>query len=136
MNDECLRLSLIDFMNKDLLNDFVNNIFKYKLKDNEYVYMQYKIVNNNIVLNIFDNSKINRFKAYIFTNNEYDNTDKDVLYINIDNSYNKYKNNHTKNKVDLLGALLKSKDNNEKTKIIDYISDSDIKNILLKHFIV
>ena len=135
MNDEMLRLSLIELMNKNLLNAFVNKIFDYNLKDDEYIYMQYKIVNDNIVLNIYDNSNANRFKAYIFTNDNIDN-DKDVYYINIDRCYDKYKNKKTRNKLDLLGALLKEKDNDEKKIIINYIDDNGIKNILLKHFTV
>ncbi len=135
MNDEMLRLSLIELMNENLLNDFVNSIFKYRLKDGEYVYMQYKIVNDNIVLNIYDNSNANRFKAYIFTNENIDN-DKDVYYINIEECYHKYKNKGTRNKLNLLGALLKEQDNEEKKKIINYIDDNSMKNILLKHFTV
>lgn len=135
MNDEMLRLSLIELMNENLLNDFVNSIFKYRLKDGEYVYMQYKIVNDNIVLNIYDNSNANRFKAYIFTNENIDN-DKDVYYINIEDCYHKYKNKGTRNKLNLLGALLKEQDNEEKKRIINYIDDNSMKNILLKHFTV
>lgn len=135
MNDEMLRLSLIELMNENLLNDFVNRIFKYRLKDGEYVYMQYKIVNDSIVLNIYDNSNSNRFKAYIFTNENIDN-DKDIYYINIEDCYDKYKNKGTRNKLNLLGALLKEKDNEEKKKIINYIDDNSMKNILLKHFTV
>ena len=135
MNDEMLRLSLIELMNENLLNDFVNSIFKYRLKDGEYVYMQYKIVNDNIVLNIYDNSNANRFKAYIFTNENIDN-DKDVYYINIEDCYHKYKNKGTRNKLNLLGALLKEQDNDEKKKIINYIDNNAVKNILLKHFVV
>ena len=135
MNDEMLRLSLIELMNENLLNDFVNSIFKYRLKDGEYVYMQYKIVNDNIVLNIYDNSNANRFKAYIFTNENIDN-DKDVYYINIEDCYHKYKNKGTRNKLNLLDALLKEQNNNEKKKIINYIDNNAVKNILLKHFVV
>ena len=97
--------------------------------------MQYKIVNDNIVLNIYDNSNANRFKAYIFTNENIDN-DKDVYYINIEDCYHKYKNKGTRNKLNLLGALLKEQDNEEKKKIINYIDDNSMKNILLKHFTV
>ena len=136
MNAEMLRLSLIDLMNKDLLNDFVNKIFNYHLRDGEYVYMQYKIVNGNIVLNIYDNSSVNRFKAYIFTNNNIDNNIDDVYYINIEECYEKYRNKGTKNKLDLLGALLKEQDNDEKKRIINYIDNNSMMNILLKHFTV
>ena len=136
MNDEMFRLCLIDFMNKDLLNDFVNKVFKYHLKDGQYIYMQYKIVNNNIVLNIYDNSINNRFKAYIFTEEKILSDDNNVYYINIDDCYKMYKKKETRNKINLIGALLREKDNNEKKKIINYIDNSDIKNILLKHLTV
>ena len=39
MSDEPFRLSLIEIMNNDLLNDFVNCIFDYNLKKDEYVYI-------------------------------------------------------------------------------------------------
>ena len=69
MNDEMFRLALVDITNADLLNDFVNDIFGYDfdLRNEEYVYIQYKIVDNNVILNIYDNKNSNRFKAYIFT---------------------------------------------------------------------
>lgn len=135
MNDEMLRRSLIDIMNNDLLNDFVNRVFKYRLKDNEYIYMQYKLVNNNIVLNIYDNSRNNRFKAYVFSLDEFSNDDDSVMYININNCYKKYKDNKTKNKLYLLGALLISKEEKEKRDIIDSLFDNDIRNILISNFI-
>lgn len=135
MNDEMLRRSLIDIMNNDLLNDFVNRVFKYRLKDNEYIYMQYKLVNNNIVLNIYDNSKSNRFKAYVFSLDEFSNDDDSVMYININNCYKKYKDNKTKNKIYLLGALLISKEEKEKRDIINSLFDNDIRNILISNFI-
>ena len=65
MNDECFRLSLIDIMHAGLLNDFVNLIFDYNLKNDEEVYIQYKIASGNIILNIFDNCNNNRFNGYI-----------------------------------------------------------------------
>ena len=136
MNDEMLRLSLIELMNVDLLNDFVNKIFKYHRKKDDYIYIQYKIVNGNIVINIYDNGRSNRFKAYIFTNDEVLNDDKEVNYINIGDCYNKYKKNGTRDKLYLLGALLKEQDNDEKKKIINYLDNSDMRPILLKHFTV
>ena len=83
-----LRLSLIEIMNMDLLNDFVNRIFGYRLGDNEFVYIQYKIVKGNVILNVFDNAKRNRFRAFIFT---LDNiaSGNDTMYINVKESYNK-----------------------------------------------
>lgn len=134
MSDEPFRLSLIEIMNNDLLNDFVNCIFDYNLKKDEYVYIQYKIVNGNIILNIFDNCEDNRFKAYIFTNNETDTQDDDIIYVNVETCYQKYKNGN-KNKLILLGALLKSDNKDEKKEIIKSLFDNNIKNILIDNFI-
>lgn len=136
MNDEMFRLSLIEFMNENLLNNFVNKVFNYRIKEGEYIYMQYKIVNENIVLNIYDRRNYNKFKAYIFSNNCINNSNKDIYYINIEECYNNYKNKRTKNKLYLLGALLKEQDDNEKKKIISYFDNDDVKNILLKNFTI
>ena len=131
-----LRISLIDIMNMELLNDFVNKIFGYRLKDNEYVYIQYKIVKNNIVFNIFDNVKKNRFKAFVYTSDVID-SDEDTTYINIKECYDKWINNRTTKKLHLLGALLYSGNNKEKKEIIESLFDDvRIKYILYKHFIL
>ena len=135
MNDEMFRLSLIEIMDNDLLNNFVNSIFKYELNDDEYIYMQYKIIKGNIVLNIFDNGKENRFKGYIFSNDSFINDDENVLYINIGECYEKYKYKKTNNKLCLLGALLKTQNDVEKKEIIESLFDNDIKGILIKNFI-
>ena len=134
MSDEPFRLYLIKIMNNDLLNDFVNCIFDYNLKKDEYVYIQYKIVNGDIILNIFDNSEDNRFKAYIFTNNTTDTQDDDIIYVNVGTCYQEYKNGN-KNKLILLGALLKSDNKDEKKEIIKSLFDNNIKNILIDNFI-
>lgn len=134
MSDEPFRLSLIEIMNNDLLNDFVNCIFDYNLKNDEYVYIQYKIVNGNIILNIFDNSEDNRFKAYIFTDDDTETQDDDIIYVNVETCYQKYKNGNKK-KLILLGALLKSGNKEEKKEIIISLFDNDIKNILIDNFI-
>lgn len=133
MNDEMLRLSLIEVTDNDLLNDFVNDVFGYNLKSDEYIYIQFKIVHDNIVLNFFDNSNNNRFKAYIFTEKDFDNGDENIVYINVRSCLLQYKNSN--NKLVLLGALLMSKDNDEKKEIIDSLFDNDIKKIFMKNFI-
>lgn len=136
MNDEMLRLSLIDIMNLGLLNKFVNKIFGYRLGNNEFVYIQYKIVKDNVVLNVFDNTKENRFKAYIYS---LDNIDSDdyTMYINVKECYNKYLSKRTKKKLYLLGALLYSSDNQEKKEIIESLFDDiTIKYVLYKYFIL
>lgn len=133
MNDEALRLSLIEVMNSDLLNDFVNNIFGYELEDNEYVYIQYKIVKGNIVLNIFDNSESNRFKAFVFTKDNFDESDDDIVYINVNACCREYK--FSDNKLVLLGALLKTDNDDEKKEIINSLFNNGIKEIFTKYFI-
>lgn len=136
MNDEMFRLSLIEIMNMDLLNDFVNKIFGYRLGDNEFVYIQYKVVNGNVVLNVFDNAKKNRFRAFVYT---LDNivSDDDTMYINIKDCYDKWKNSKTKKRLYLLGALLYSINNQEKKEIIESLFDDvKIKYVLYKYFIL
>jgi len=136
VNDEMLRLSLIDIMNMDLLNDFVNKIFGYRLGDNEFVYIQYKIVKGNIFLNIFDNVKKNRFRAFIYTLDNID-SDDDTIYINVKDCYDKWKSRKTKKKLYLLGGLLYSNNNIEKKEIIESLFDDvRIKYVLYKYFIL
>lgn len=131
-----LRLSLIDIMNMGLLNNFVNRIFGYRLGNNEFVYIQYKIVKGNIVLNLFDNAKKNRFRAFIYTMDNID-SDDDTMYINVKECYDNWKNNKTKKRLYLLGALLYSTNNQEKKEIIESLFDDvRIKFVLYKHFIL
>lgn len=137
MNDEMFRLSLIDVMNANLLNGLVNTIFGYDFNENEYVYIQYKLINGNVVLNIFDNKDSNRFKAYIFCRNDIANDDNGAFYINVEDAYKRFLENNGKNdNVSLIGALLVSKDNNEKREIIDSLFDDATKDIFYKHFIL
>ena len=135
INDEMFRLSLIDITNNDLLNDFVNNIFGYDfdLKKEEYVYIQYKIISGNIILNIYDNKNSNRFKAYIFTLNNI-KSDDNSIYINVNNEYNKYKRG-SKNNLCLLSSLLISKNSNEKKEIIESLFSGKTKDIFNHYFL-
>lgn len=135
MNDEIFRLSLIDVMNEGLLNDFVNDIFGYDfdIKKEEYVYIQYKVLGDNVILNIYDNKNNNRFKAYIFTMNDIDN-DEDTKYINVKEEYDKYKNGN-KEKITLIASLLLSKDNDEKKEIIESLFSGKIKDIFSHYFL-
>lgn len=135
MNDEIFRLSLINVMNEGLLNDFVNDIFGYDfdIKKEEYVYIQYKILGDNVILNIYDNKNNNRFKAYIFTMNDIDN-DEDTKYINVKEEYDKYKNGN-KEKITLMASLLLSKNNNEKKEIIESLFSGKIKDIFSHYFL-
>lgn len=135
MNDEMFRLSLIDITNNDLLNDFVNNVFGYDfdLKKEEYVYIQYKVISGNIILNIYDNKNSNRFKAYIFTLNNI-KSDDNSIYINVNNEYDKYKIG-SKNSLCLLSSLLISKNSNEKKEIIESLFSGKIKDIFSHYFL-
>lgn len=135
MNDEIFRLSLIDVMNEGLLNDFVNDIFGYDfdIKKEEYVYIQYKILGDNIILNTYDNKNNNRFKAFIFTMNDID-SDEDIKYINVKEKYDKYKNGN-KEKITLIASLLLSKDNDEKKEIIESLFSGKIKDIFSHYFL-
>lgn len=136
MNDEMLRLSLIEIMNLGLLNDFVNIVFGYRLGDNEFVYIQYKVVNGNVVMNVFDNAKKNRFKAFIFTLDDIE-SDKDTTYINIKEAYLKWKDDKSKKRLFLLGGLLYTTNNDEKKEIIESLFDDvKIKYVLYKYFIL
>ena len=128
------RLSLIEFMNNGILNDFVNEVFGYNLKKGDDVYIQYKIVKNNIILNIFDNNHKNRFKGYIFGNNSFEENDN-VIYINIEECYKLYKDGNCDSMLHLIGALLKTNKNSEKSDIIKKFLNKDIKEILMKFFI-
>ena len=129
MNDEIFRLSLIDVMNEGLLNDFVNDIFGYDfdIKKEEYVYIQYKILGDNVILNIYDNKNNNRFKAYIFTMNDIDN-DEDTKYINVKEEYDKYKNRLDdtlspveKDFIESIGMLEQITDSSKKQHFLFYI---------------
>lgn len=135
MNDEMFRLALVDITNADLLNDFVNDIFGYDfdLRNEEYVYIQYKIVDNNVILNIYDNKNSNRFKAYIFTLSDID-SDGTSRYINVKKEYDKYKRGN-KDKLCLLSSLLFTKDNNEKIEIINSLFSGKIKDIFSHYFL-
>lgn len=135
MNDEIFRLSLIDVMNEGLLNNFVNDIFGYDfdIKKEEYVYIQYKVLGDNVILNIYDNKNNNRFKAYIFTMNDIDN-DEDTKCINVKEEYDKYKNGN-KEKITLMASLLLSKNNNEKKEIIESLFSGKIKDIFSHYFL-
>ncbi len=87
---EILRQSLIKLMNLGLLNEFTKIVFNYELKDNDNIYIQYKIANDNITINIFDNINENRFNGYVFldeNNDSYiktrttDNTSINFIYL-------------------------------------------------------
>lgn len=135
MNDEMFRLSLIEVMNSNLLNDFVNSIFNYDfdINNKEYVYIQYKVLGDNIILNIYDNKNSNRFKAYIFTLNNIE-SNNDTKYINVNDEYNKYKDGN-KEKITLMASLLLSNNYDEKKEIIESLFSGKIRDIFSHYFL-
>jgi hypothetical protein len=52
---EIFRQILITLMNEGLLNEFITITFNYNLDNNDFIYAQYKIIDNNVILDIFDN---------------------------------------------------------------------------------
>lgn len=133
MNDEMFRLTLIEIMNCNLLNNFVNDFFDYDFNDDDYVYIQYKVVNGNIVLNFFDNKNNNRFKAFIFTLNDIEDGSS-TNYINVIKEYDKFLNGKV-DKLCLLCSLLISKNTNEKRDIIEHLFTGKMKNIFSYYFL-
>lgn len=133
MNDENFRLTLIDITNKGLLNEFMNEVFNYNLNKDEYVYIQYKLVNKNIVLNIYDNKDSRNFKAYIFTNSAI-TSDKDTTYINVNECHDNYLTGNY-DKIDILSSLLISNDKKEKERLISLLVKGKIKDIFNHYFL-
>lgn len=133
MDKEVIRNILVEFMNKNLLNSFVNCVFNYNLKDNEYVYIQFKTTDMNIVMNIFDNAQSNRFNAFIFTNDDtYDyaiyKDDIGITYLNNNNCYKEYKKGNF-DKLILFSSLMKAVNKSEQKDIIDKMVPDEIKTI-------
>lgn len=134
---EVFRQILIELMNKELLNRFVSIVFDYNLKKQNFIYAQYKVVNNNIILNIFDNNIKNRFNAYVFVEKEEDvmletKADKDakITYIYIDACYKEYKNNKKLNNLTKLAASFKAKNEEELRDIIKNVFPKKIEKII------
>ena len=134
---EVFRQILIELMNKELLNRFVSIVFDYNLKKQNFIYAQYKGVNNNIILNIFDNNIKNRFNAYVFVEKEEDvmletKADKDakITYIYIDTCYKEYKNNKKLNNLTKLAASFKAKNEEELRNIIKNVFPKKIEKII------
>ena len=97
---EIFRQILIKLMSNGYLNDFISIVFDYNLEDNDFIYAQYKIIDNNVILDIFDNNVKNRFNAYIFVEDSENilvekavNKSASITYLYLDNCYKKYKQN-------------------------------------------
>ena len=95
---EIFRQILIKLMNTGLLNEFISIVFNYDLDRNDFIFAQYKIINGDVTLEIFDNNNVNRFNAYVFVENSKNitiekevNNNTSATYLYLDNCYKKYK---------------------------------------------
>jgi len=136
---EIFRQVLINLMNEGLLNDFISITFDYNLKDNDFIYAQYKIIEGNIILDIFDNNVKNRFNAYIFEENSKDtviekkvNRDASITYLYIDNCYKKYKEKKKLSNLLKLAASFRIKNINELKDLIKDVYPNEIEKIIYK----
>lgn len=136
-NKEIFRLVLINLMNEGLLNKFLNIVFNYNLTENEYIYAQYKIVNKELILDIFDSSKNKRFDVYIFKENGMLSpveTSKDnvssINYVDIETCYNAFIKGNKLTNIIRLGASLKVKNIQEFNKLIDGLFPEEINKLI------
>lgn len=134
---EIFRQILINLMNEGYLNDFITITFNYNLEDNDFIYAQYKIIDNNVVLDIFDNNVKNRFNAYIFVEDSENiliekevNQDASITYLYIDNCYKKYKDNKRLSNLLKLAASFRVKDINEFNDLIKGIYPKEIEKLI------
>ena len=134
---EVFRQILIELMNQGLLNDFISIVFDYDLTVNDFIYAQYKIVDNNVILNIFDNNSANRFKAYIFVEEsnkvaiekEVDN-DAMVTYLYLDNCYKQYKTTKKTSNLIKLAVSFRVETKEEFDNLIKDIFPKEIEKII------
>jgi len=134
---EIFRQILIKLMNEGYLNDFISITFNYSLKDNDFIYAQYKIIDNNVILDIFDNNIKNRFNAFIFVEDSENvliekevNINTSITYLYIDNCYKKFKDNKKMSNLLKLAASFRVKDMNEFSLLITNIYPKEIEKII------
>lgn len=135
--EEIFRQILINTMNEGLLNEFISIVFNYNLQESDFVYAQFKVVDSNIILNIFDNNQQNRFNAYIIVKN-IDNiyTEKTIdknttiTYVYIDNCYKKYQNQEKMTNLEKVSATFKAKNLDEFKHIIQGVFPKRIQKII------
>lgn len=134
---EIFRQILIKLMEEGLLNDFISITFNYNLKENDFIFAQYKIIDNNIMLDIFDNNTKNRFNAYIFVEDSDNiliekevNKDTSITYLYLDNCYKKYKRNKKLSNLLKLAASFRVKDINEFKNLINNTYPKKIEKII------
>jgi len=134
---EIFRQILIRLMNEGYLNDFISIVFNYDLEENDFIYAQYKIIDNNVILDIFDNNKKNRFNAYIFVENSNNiliekevNIDTSITYLYLDNCYKKYKEKKKLSNLLKLAASFRVKNIEELNNLIQNIFPKEIEKII------
>ena len=134
---EIFRQVLISLMNNGYLNEFISITFNYSLEDNDFVFAQYKIIDNNVILDIFDNNVENRFNAYVFVENSNDiliekqvNKSASITYLYIDNCYKKFKEKKRLSNLLKLAASFRVKDINEFNYLIKGIYPKEIEKII------
>lgn len=136
---EIFRQILIKLMGSGHLNEFISITFNYNLENNDFIYAQYKIIDNNVILDIFDNNKKNRFNAYIFVEDSDNiliekevNLDACITYLYIDNCYKKYKEQKRLSNLLKLAASFRVKDIIEFKDLINGIYPKEIEKIIYK----
>ena len=134
---EVFRQVLIKLMENGLLNEFISIVFDYDLEENDFIYAQYKLVNKEIVLEIFDNNKVNRFNVYVFVENSKDkyiekNNDENtsITYLYLDNCYKKYKEEKNVSNIIKLASVFRVKSEQEFKELINGIFNKDIEKII------
>lgn len=134
---EVFRQILIRLMDEGLLNDFISIVFDYNLEDNDFIYAQYKIVDNNVILNIFDNNKKNRFNAYVFVEDSFNimlekevKDDTSITYLYLDNCYKKYKEKEKLTNLIKLACCFRVEKREEFNNLIKGIFPKEIEKII------
>lgn len=134
---EIFRQVLISSMNKGYLNDFVSIVFDYNLEENDFIYAQYKIIDNNIILDIFDNNVKNRFSAYMFVEDSENiliekevNNEASITYLYIDNCYKKYKKGKRLSNLLKLAASFRVESQEEFNNLIKGVFPKEIEKII------
>ena len=134
---EIFRQILIKLMNTGLLNEFISIVFNYDLDRNDFIFAQYKIINGDVTLEIFDNNNVNRFNAYVFVENSKNitiekevNNNTSVTYLYLDNCYNKYKNNYKVDNLIKLALSFRIETINEFNKLILNLFPKKIEKII------
>ena len=134
---EIFRQILIKLMSNGYLNDFISIVFDYNLEDNDFIYAQYKIIDNNVILDIFDNNVKNRFNAYIFVEDSENilvekavNKSASITYLYLDNCYKKYKQNKKISKLLKLAISFRVESMKEFKSLIKDIFPKEIEKII------